>query len=144
MTDDKPKHAGGPWPAGTSGNPAGRARALGPDAPTVKELRARLGQHLPELLDRMLLQAMSGDTTAQRLLIERVLPSLKAESMPVQVQLPDGRTIADTAKALLDAALAGNLAPDVARELLDGLSKVTTVAAVEELKVRLLELERLA
>jgi hypothetical protein len=128
------------WAKGHSGNPAGRAKGSG----EIGRLRAQIGSHLPELLDRMLLQAMAGDTTAQRLLLERVFPTLKAEAMPLKVELPEGKTFTDTAKALLQAATGGEIAPDVAGELLTALARVTQIEAADELRKKLEELESLA
>jgi hypothetical protein len=125
------------WKRGQSGNPRGR-----PPTSTVAQLRAQLGEHLPELVQRVLLQAMAGDTTAQRLLLDRVWPALKAEQLPIL--LPDysaDSPLMQQGKAIFQAMADGQIPPDVANELLAGLARMAGIKAVDELESRIRALE---
>ena len=64
------------WRPGQSGNPHGRPRGSGRNAP----LTALLDSNAKPLLQAVLAQALSGDMTAARLLFDRYWPSLRPES----------------------------------------------------------------
>ena len=55
---------------GQSGNPAGRPKNCG----VIAELRGSINQHVPEIIERLVKAAKSGDVLAAKLLLERVVP----------------------------------------------------------------------
>lgn len=67
---------------GQSGNPAGR-----PKRTTTERLREQIAEAAPEILKTLIAAAQDGDTTAARLLIDRVVPSLKAVDSPALIPL---------------------------------------------------------
>ena len=63
------------WKRGQSGNPSGRKAGTG----RVAEMRAGLAECLPEVLSSLSKAAVAGDMQATRILLDRVLPPLRAE-----------------------------------------------------------------
>lgn len=125
-----------PWPKGTSGNPEGRRTGQ------TAMLRQMLDPHLPELVSRVLLMALSGDVTAQRLLLDRVWPALKAESAPVTLpELNLDSPLVTQGKQILAAVAAGDIAPDVGAQLMAGVAALAGLKSVDELEARIKALE---
>lgn len=121
---------------GQSGNPAGRK----PGSGEVAKLRASIAEHVPEILARLLEQALDGDIAAARLLLERTVAPLKAAELPEPLSLPDG-SLTDQGRAVLAAVARGELAPGQAAQLLAGLGALARVREVDELSARLDALE---
>jgi hypothetical protein len=119
----------------------GRPKGSGP----VAQLRRQLidGGRLEKLVARVYSAAMNGDMAAMRILLDRVLPPLRAVHLPVALALPDG-SLTDQAKAILKAATDGTLPPDVAAELIGALAKVAGVDQVDELRRQVEALEAAA
>jgi len=125
------------WKPGQSGNPKGR-----PPSSSVAQLRAQLGEHLPELVQRVLLQALAGDTTAQRLLLDRVWPALKPEQLPVVLaDYSADSPLMQQGKAIMQAMAQGDIPPDVANDLLGGLARMAGIKVVDELEERIRAME---
>lgn len=83
-TTEKKKR--GRWKAGESGNPKGRAPGTG----EVARLRESIAAHIPAIITQLVDKAREGDMQAARLLLERVLPPMKAIEQPVVLTLPNG------------------------------------------------------
>ena len=62
------------WKPGQSGNPKDRPTGTG----EVAKLRAAIADRVPELLSKLMAQALEGDTAAARLLLERAIAPLRA------------------------------------------------------------------
>lgn len=123
---------------GTSGNPDGRPKGSG----EVAQLRAMLKPYLPELLQRLMVQAMAGDVTAARVILDRVLPTLKPEAMPVL--LPDfnpASPLMQLGQQIMGAVAQGDVAPDTGAQLLSGVAALAGLKAVDELEARIKALE---
>jgi hypothetical protein len=86
--------------------------------------------------------AKAGDTVALRLCLERIVPSLKAVAPCVAVDAAGANSLTGQARALVAAALAGEVAPDVAAGLIGALGTTARVEEVESLRERLEALER--
>ena len=125
-----------PWKPGQSGNPAGRK----PGSGTVAKLRESIAQHIPDIVAKLVEQAKAGDAQAARLLIERVIPSIKAMELATPIALPDG-TLADQGRAVVVAVGAGVLAPGQAAQLLAGLGALAKLIETDELAARVAALE---
>ena len=126
----------GRWKPGESGNPRGRAPGTG----DVAKLRKSIAQHIPAIVTKLVEQAKAGDAQSARLLIERVIPPIKAMELPVAVPLPDG-PLADQGRAVVVAAGNATLAPGQAAQLLAGLGALAKLIETDELAARIAALE---
>ena len=136
MTESKTKRPGR-WKAGVSGNPAGRT----PGSGQLQKLRDAIAKDVPEILASLVDAAKGGNITAARLILERVLPPLKAMEQAVALQLPDG-TLTAKAGALLDAAALGELTPAQATQLIAAVGTIGKIAMLDEFNARLTSLEQ--
>jgi hypothetical protein len=136
MTDPKKKRLGR-WVAGVSGNPAGRT----PGSGQLQKLRDAIAQDVPAILASLVDAAKGGDIQAARLILERVLPPLKATELAVALQLPEG-TLTAKAGALLDAAALGELTPAQAAQLISAVGTIGKITEFDELNARLTQLEQ--
>jgi hypothetical protein len=126
----------GRWKPGESGNPRGRARGSG----DIGKLRQSIAEHVPDIISTLVEQAKGGDAGAARLLMERVIPPLKAVEVPTPMALPDG-TLADQGRAVVAAAGAGLLVPGQAAQMLAGLGALAKLIESDELERRIAALE---
>jgi len=134
MTERKKPPPG--WEKGQSGNPAGRPKGTG----EVAKVRAAIAARVPELLERLMTQALDGDTSAARLLLERAIAPLKAAEQPQALTLPDG-SLTTQGRAVLASVAAGELAPGQGAALLGAIGTLARVAEVDELAARVAALE---
>lgn len=135
MTTAK-KRPPGRWKAGESGNPAGRKPGTG----EVAKVRAAIAAQVPALLAKLMAQALDGDTSAARLLLERAIAPLKAAEQPQALTLPDG-SLTDQGRAVLASVAAGELAPGQGAALLGAIGTLARVTEVDELAARVAALE---
>ena len=135
MTTAKRKPPGR-WKPGQSGNPKGR-----PAGETeTQKLRAAMGKHVPEIIAQLVTAARAGDMQAARLILERVLPPMRAIEQPQPIALPNG-TLTDQGRAVLAAVAAGDLAPGQGAQLLAAIGTLGKVAELDELATRIAALE---
>jgi hypothetical protein len=127
----------GRWKPGESGNPAGRKPGTG----EVAKIRTAIGERLPELLDKLMAQALDGDTAAARLLLERAIAPLKAAEQTQALTLPDG-TLTEQGRAVLASVAAGELAPGQGAQLLTAIGTLGKVAELDEMAARITALEQ--
>ena len=121
---------------GESGNPAGRPR--GSVNKNLQMLRDAASAILPDLIAR----AKDGDLEAQKLILDRGTPRLRAVSMPEAMPLPDG-TLTDQARALVAQVAAGNLSTTVAAEIAGIITASARVEEVDQLRDELKALRAL-
>jgi hypothetical protein len=114
---------------------AARLRAL-----EAALLRERLAGDLNQILDNLLAQARAGDLQAVRLVLDRVLPSLRPVEQATELDLPAGG-LAAQAQAVVQAAAAGDLAPGQAAQLGAALAGVGKIIETTELMARIEALE---
>jgi hypothetical protein len=115
------------WKKGESGNLGGRPPGTG----EVARLRAALAEHVPDIIASLVAAAKAGDTSAAKLVLERVVPALKSEELPVTTLdgLSGGRIemIATVVQAIADGKLdllrggrfIATLAPDALEERIE-------------------------
>jgi len=125
------------WQPGQTGNPKGRP----PGQSEITRLRASLAGDVPEILAGLVLAAKGGDVQAARLILERILPPVKAVEQVVALQLPEGGTLTAKAFAVLSAAAVGELAPGQAAQLIAALGTLAKISEVDELAARITSLE---
>jgi hypothetical protein len=133
------KQRGKPFRPGQSGNPAGKPQG-------AKNRATVLAQALfdgeAETLTRKIIEiAMGGDLQALKVCVDRLCPPMKAQSAPIQVDLPATESITDIAKAFIKAAAEGRLSPDVAAQLVSAVGTLSRIVEIDELKERLAALE---
>lgn len=125
---------------GKSGNPKGRPRGV-PDR--RNEWREALAEHLPELIDRLVAQAKSGDEFATKLILERVAPPLRPQGQTIRVPGLDAADgFAAKAEAVLAALGRGQMPIETGRHLLEALATVAKITELDDLFRRVEELER--
>ena len=116
----------------------GRPIGAGPVARLRQEL-LKDGQ-LDRLIQKTYRLAMDGDVAAIRILLDRVIPALRTQAAPVSLTLP-ASSLTDQARALLNAAAAGDLPADIAAELIRAVAGVVAVEQGDDLRRRLDALE---
>lgn len=134
-TTEKKKR--GRWKAGESGNPKGRKPGTG----KVTKLRDSIAVHLPAIITQLVTKAKEGDMQAARLLLERVLPPMKAIEQPVTLFLPDGDSMTAQGVAIVQAVADGTIAPGQGAALLTGLGSLARIKEMDELEKRISQLE---
>ena len=124
---------------GQSGNPQGRPKGSGLSA----QLRAAIEQDAPSIIKTMIEQAKAGDMQAAKALLDRVLPALKPESQAIHLpELVAAGTMAEKARAAIDAAGAGAVSPSAASDLVSAIASAARVVEVTELQQRLEAIKR--
>ena len=136
MTERTRKTPPQTWKPGQSGNPAGRKPGTG----EVARLRAAIAKQVPTIIERLTTAALGGDVGAARLLLERVIPPLKASEEPALLALPDG-TLTEQGRAVLVAVASGGLAPGQGAALLASLGTLAKLTETDELERRIQVLE---
>ena len=63
---------------GQSGNPSGRPPGTG----VVAKLREAIQEEIPEIIDSLVAAAKSGDVSAAKILIDKVIPTLRPVNSP--------------------------------------------------------------
>ena len=125
---------------GQSGNPAGRPKGSGISA----KLRQAIEGEAEAIIKAMIEQAKAGDMQAAKALLDRVLPALKPESQAIHLpELVAADTMAEKARAAIDAAGAGAVSPSAASDLVAAIAGLARVVETTELQQRLDELERM-
>lgn len=134
MRDNK-----GRFKRGSSGNPKGRPKG---STNSVTRLRHALADDIDGVIDSVVQAALNGDTAAAKLLLDRVIPTLKPESRTLEPEAAiTGETLTDIAFSIFDQSSNGNISTSQALELLNGLAHAAKILEVSELEERLTALE---
>lgn len=124
---------------GQSGNPKGRPRGV---ASAQAKLRAAVKHDIPGIIEAVVIQAKGGDMAAAKLILDRIWPGLKSQSLPIALPgLATASTDTERAHEVMQAVAQGELAPDVATGLLGALGAVARVREIDDLARRLEALE---
>lgn len=124
-----------------TGNPGGPGRR--PGRCTSTALREKLAQDMDAVIEVVRRQALAGDVSAARLLLDKLLPSLRPIEVSAELDLPAG-TLAAQAQAVVQAAANGDLAPSQAAQLVSALAGVGKIMETTELMARIEALEAAA
>jgi len=127
----------GGWQKGQSGNPKGKPPGTG----ELQRLRAAIAEDVPEIMASLKAAAKGGDTGAARLLLERVVPPVKAIEQALPMDLPDG-SLTEKGRAILEEVAKGNLAPSQGAQLLTAIGTLAKVSEIDELTARISALEQ--
>lgn len=120
---------------GQSGNPKGRPPGTGLSA----KLRESIRDELPEVLEAIVKAAKDGDMAAARILMDRIVPTLKPVDMPLAIERQAG--LAEQGRSVLDAVSSGHITPDQADRLISVVGKQARVVEIDELVKRIEALE---
>lgn len=137
MTEQKKRRATS-WKRGQSGNPAGRPRGVpNPQAKLRKMIDAE------GIVKALQEKALTGNTRAAELLLERALPPLRAVAEPVKLPgLSNAATLTAKAECIVALTAQGRLSPDVATALLGAIGQLAKTTEIDELTRRLEALEK--
>ena len=130
--------AGGKFAPGNKASP-GRPPGRG----AVAEMREALAADLGGIINTVKARALAGDMQAARIILDRLVPSLRPVEMPAVLTLPAGATLAGQAQAVVNAAAAGELAPSQAAQIVTALGGVAKIIEATELLKRIEALESL-
>jgi hypothetical protein len=136
VTHRKPR--GRPFEAGRSGNPKGRPKGR---LDRRSAWRDDLARHLPEILLQLVEAAKAGDMNAIALVLSRTCPPMKATGLPAPFDLPADADLPTAARAVVQAAADGRMAPGTARELLAALADLGRIIEIADLEQRIRALE---
>jgi len=124
---------------GQSGNPAGRPKGSG----LVGQLRQQLSDAAPDIVAKLIESAKAGDSTAMRVVLEKLIPNQKPQLPPLAISIPDG-SLLERANAVLDAAIKGDISPDQGAAIISMGNEIARLKEYEELEKRLIALEQKA
>lgn len=124
---------------GRSGNPKGRPRGAKNKA---NALRSRIVEEIPGIVDNLIEAAKGGDMQAARLLIERAIPTLRAEEALVTLDLPQDAPLSEQGAAILRAVADGLITPSQGAAMVQSLAGLARIIEVSELEERIAALER--
>lgn len=122
----------------SKGNKASPGRPPGRGA--VAELRDKLAQDVDKVIEILRTQALAGDAQAIRILLDRVLPSLRPVELPTPLDLPAGN-LAQQAHAVVQAVAAGDIAAGQAVQIISALGGVAKIVETTDLLDRIEKLE---
>lgn len=108
--------------AGQSGNPAGRPKG------SVNRQLTALREAADKVLPMVVEKALGGDTDAQKLILDRALPRMKAVTPAEPFTLPEGALL-NQVQTVLQQVAEGTMSPTAASEV---VSMIATAAKVEE------------
>lgn len=116
------------WRPGQSGNPkggepsaAGRvARTLMAATDTVRE----------QLAERIVRQALDGCLQSQRLLVERFMPQVRAQTLATPMPGIEAGSIEQRLQTVLSHAAEGKISSDEAKTLIDAIRGATEAASI--------------
>lgn len=106
------------------------------------QFREAVASEMPEILGVLVRNAKAGDVAAARLLIDRLWPSLRPESLPIKLRGLDVGPLAQRAEVAMTAMGTGLLSIDQAAGAIAALGGVARLKEAEELEGRLAALER--
>jgi len=113
---------------GQSGNSAGRPKG---SRDRRTELRGLLQPHASALIEKAVNMALSGDTTALKLCLDRIIPALKPQSEPVKLDLPTG-TLTEQAAAIFRAVADAEITSDEGAALIGILHNQARIQDADE------------
>jgi hypothetical protein len=128
----------GKWVKGQSGNPAGRP-------PGIVDKRSRVTKALmddaPAIARVVIDSALAGDLTACGLVLNRIAPTLRAQSDTVQFDFDATAPVTQQIETVLASVAAGAVPIDVGKQIIDAIGTLANVRATEELEHRIIMLE---
>lgn len=103
-------------------------------------MRAAIGGQVLAIVEKLTASALSGDVGAARLLLERVIPPLKASEEATPLELPEG-DLTEQGRAVMAAVATGRLAAGQGASLMASLGALAKLVETDELARRIKSLE---
>lgn len=106
------RDSGGRFVRGSSGNRAGRRK--GAPNKVTRTARELIEERTPEIIEAIIEKALAGDPSAQRALLDRIVPRSSADQHVDLVGQPEGEieTATDLIEDLIRRVASGRLTPD--------------------------------
>ena len=124
---------------GKSGNPAGRPKGI---QDKRVEMRALLEPYAPSLIEKAVQLALEGDTTALKLCVDKIVPSIKPISESVLIEAD--KSLAVTGKSVVDAMTSGSISVTSGFDVLRSLQAQAKLEEMTIIEERLSALEKKA
>ena len=139
VPNEQPSLGNPNWKRGMkSPNPTGRPKG-------IIDKRTRVTQALmddAQAVARVVINAaLSGDVQAASLVLSRVAPTLRAQSEKVEFEFDAKASVTEQAESVLQAMADGKVAPDIGKQILEGISTLYDIKQIAELESRLQALE---
>jgi hypothetical protein len=125
-----------PFKAGRSGNPDGLPKG------TANRQLALLREAADKVLPLVVEKALSGDTDAQKLILDRALPKVKPTIPAEPFSLPDGALL-EQVQAMLRQVADGELSPTAAAEVVNMVAAAAKVEEIDQLRNEVNSLKRI-
>lgn len=122
---------------GESGNPAGQPPGVGRAA----ELRRMLLSRAPEVIEALITRATKGDVGAMKVIVDRLIPPVRAITAPVSLPRADGGNPGAQAEIVIGHLLSGGLPPDIASQIMQSLQAHYQMTLLQDIEKRLAALE---
>ena len=126
----------GTFKKGVSGNVNGRE--AGKTASI--QLRKAINLEAEDIIKVLVEQAKSGDIQAAKVLLDRIVPPLKNQAVPVNI--PIGETLPETGGNVVNATMNGSIPPDIGAQLIRALSDQSKLVELEEISKRIARIEK--
>lgn len=126
----------GTFKKGVPPNPKGRK----PGKTPATQLKKVIADNMPDILQVMIEQAKSGDVTAGKALMDKVIPGLKPQALPISV--PTGKTLPESGQNIVSSTMKGEVPPDIGAMLITALANQAKLIEVGELAKRIEILEK--
>lgn len=126
----------GRFTPGKSGNPQGRPKS------ETSALRQSLAAGASDVVTAILAAAKAGDMQACKIVLDRLVPSLKPTAATIQLAISDQASPLEIAREILTATASGTLAPDIAAQLVTAVGTFCRIEEIEELRTRIAALEK--
>jgi hypothetical protein len=120
---------------GQSGNPKGRPKGM----INHRRLREAIVKETPEIIESMIGLAKAGDTTAAKILLDRVIAPMRSGDAFVHLPL-EGKMTQD-ARNVLQAIGSSQITTGQGQALLSGIASLARIVEIDELLARVEKLE---
>jgi hypothetical protein len=131
---------GRPWAKGQSGNPKGKPKGAWSRRTVGASLARVLSTKGKAVLKKCIDVALTGDVSAMRLILERVLPRERTIVLPLP-KIRDAQSAMSALAIIMDSCAEGSLTPSEASNL-SGLARIyIELNELNEVKQRLADIE---
>ncbi len=116
------------WKPGQSGNPRGGEPS--PAGRVARTLMTATESVREQLAERIVQQALAGCLQSQRLLVERFMPQVRAQTLAAPMPGIEAGSIEQRLQTVLQHAAEGRISSDEAKTLIEAIRGATEAAAI--------------